>query len=142
MLNRQNIRFRDRIDAGEQLADHLSEQLTGIDANDIVVLALPRGGVPVASVIARRFNAPLDLCLVRKLGVPGHEELAFGAIAEGDFVVYNEGIRQTADISDTIAQEIREHELAEMNRRQHVYRQGRSAPVIIDKIVIIVDDGK
>jgi putative phosphoribosyl transferase len=71
MLDRQKMRFSDRFDAGELLADHLAEQLTGVAYNDIVVLALPRGGVPVASAIAKRFNAPLDLCLVRKLGVPG-----------------------------------------------------------------------
>ncbi|KAI9594725.1 phosphoribosyltransferase [Syncephalis fuscata] len=141
MLYNQNICFKDRVDAGQQLADRLMEKLSDVAPEDIVVLALPRGGVPVASIVAQRLGAPLDVCLVRKLGVPGHEELAFGAIAEGDFVVYNDGIRQAAGIDDSIAEEVKDRKLAEINRREQIYRQGKSPPSIINKTVIIVDDG-
>lgn len=132
------MRFRDRRDAGRAVARLLSAYA---DRSDVIVLGLPRGGLPVAAEIARELNAPLDAFLVRKLGVPGHEELGFGAIAEGGVRVLNEPLVADLDLSPRVVEHIAELEGLELARRQQLYRNGRSAPSLRDRVVIIVDDG-
>jgi predicted phosphoribosyltransferase len=130
--------YRDRIDAGKQLAARLREYA---DRDDVLVLALPRGGVPVAYEVAKALRAPLDIFLVRKLGVPGHEELAMGAIATGGVRVLNDDLvnylRIPGDVIDAVAQ----LELKELERRERAYRGDRREPDVKDRIVILVDDG-
>ncbi len=130
--------FKDRADAGRRLTSRLS-QFAGRDG--VLVLALPRGGVPVAFEIAHTLISPLDLLIVRKLGVPGQEELAMGAIASGGIHLINSGIVHALHISkqqiaDRVAQEQRE-----LERREHLYRGDRGAPDIRGHTVILVDDG-
>lgn len=132
------MRLRDRADAGRQLAERLSTYRNDPNA---IVLALPRGGVPVAYEVARALALPLDVYLVRKLGVPGHEELAMGAIASGGTCVLDEAtIASTgtsrADVADAIARE-----RAEMKRRELRYRGDVPEPDLHGKTVIVVDDG-
>jgi putative phosphoribosyl transferase len=129
--------FRDRFEAGEQLADQVQQ----LDLHDPVVLALPRGGVPVGSVVARRLGAPLDVLVVRKVGVPGHEELGLGAISEGAKVVIDEGVTHAAGVSADEFDQLAERELAELRRRVEVYRGDRDLPDLTDRDVVIVDDG-
>ena len=130
--------FTDRADAGRQLAAKL-ERYAGRD--DVIVLALPRGGVPVGYEVARSLAAPLDVFLVRKLGVPGHEELAMGAIATGGIRVLNsEVIRQLGISSDAVERVTRDEE-RELTRRELAYRGGRGPAEVRGKTVIIVDDG-
>jgi putative phosphoribosyl transferase len=129
--------FRDRRAAGQQLARRL-EFLKGQDA---IVLALPRGGVPVAFEIAQALQVPLDVLIVRKLGVPGHEELALGAIASGGVCVLNEDILEQLalgqqDIDREIAQET-----IELQHREKIYRGDKPFPKLEHKTVIVVDDG-
>lgn len=129
--------FEDRRDAGRKLA----EKLGTYRAMKGIVLALPRGGVPVAYEVARALRLPLDIMLVRKLGVPGHEEYAMGAIANGDIEVLNQDVIDTLDIPPATVQAVAERERAELRRRNSVYRGGRPAPDLKDLLVIIVDDG-
>jgi predicted phosphoribosyltransferase len=130
--------FQDRTEAGQALAARL--HYFG-DRNDVVVLALPRGGVPVAAEVARALRVPLDVFLVRKLGVPGHEELAMGAIASGGVLVLNERVLSMLDIGEEAIARAAESEGEELRRREKVYR-GRHPPVEIGgKIVLLVDDG-
>jgi putative phosphoribosyl transferase len=130
--------FRDRIDAGRILAEEL-----GVYANrkDVVILALPRGGVPVAVEVAKVLNAPLDVFLVRKLGVPGHEELAMGAIASGNVQVVNRDLVNRLSIPERLIQAAAKKERQELIRRERLYRDDRPAPEVTDKTVILVDDG-
>src|SRR5262245_40830121 len=129
------MRFTDRADAGRHLAARLGAY-AGRD--DVVVLALPRGGVPVGFAIARALRAPLDLFLVRKLGVPGHAELAMGAIASGGVrVLSHDTLRQLAISAQDIA-EVTARELVELDRRDHLYRGDRATPSIAGRIVILV----
>lgn len=130
--------FRDRTDAGRRLAAQLRAY-----ANwpDVLVLALPRGGVPVAYEVARALAAPLDLCLVRKLGVPGQEELALGAIATGGTRVLNEGVVRELGIPARAIDEVAEREGRELARRERAYRGGRPESVPRGRVVILVDDG-
>jgi predicted phosphoribosyltransferase len=107
----------------------------------VIILALPRGGVPVGYEIALGLNAPLDIFLVRKLGVPGHEELAFGAIASGDVRVLNEEIVWTFNISNAAIDAVARRELMELERRERAYRGGRPAPEVRGHTAILVDDG-
>lgn len=130
--------FEDRRSAGQILARKLSEY-AGRD--DVVVLGLPRGGVPVAYEIARRLHAPLDVFLVRKLGVPGQEELAFGAIAAGGVRVLNYRVLEGLNIDQQTIDEVAAHESRELERRERVYRGDRSPLELRDKVVILVDDG-
>jgi len=130
--------FHDRHAAGRQLAAHL-DQYAG--RSDVIVLALPRGGVPVGYEVARALGAPLDVFLVRKLGVPGHEELAMGAIASGGVRVLNEDVVSELRISDRWVDTVAARELAELRRREEAYRDGRPAPDVRGKIAILVDDG-
>jgi putative phosphoribosyl transferase len=111
------------------------------DQPDILVLALPRGGVPVAFEVAQALHAPLDLFLVRKLGVPGHEELAMGAVATGGVRVVNDEVVRALQISDEEIRAVTAAELQELERRQQAYRGKRPAPQIRNHTVILVDDG-
>jgi putative phosphoribosyl transferase len=133
--------YEDRADAGRRLAPLVAESLAAEGASDALVLALPRGGVPVAVVIAEELHLELDLLLVRKLGVPGREELAFGAIASGGIQVLNpEVLRATApDPADVAA--VVERELAELARRERQYRGDRPAADVAGRTVVVVDDG-
>ena len=132
------MRFTDRRDAGRQLADVVAPAVAGEDA---VILALPRGGVPVAYEVASRLGAPLDVLLVRKLGVPWQPELAFGAIATGDIVVMNDDHLKALGLSDDVIHDTVEREHAELERREHLYRDGRVPVDIEGKTVVVVDDG-
>src|SRR5919108_4623654 len=130
--------FRDRRDAGRKLAQEL---LHYANRSDVIVLALPRGDVPVAYEVALALNVPLDIFIVRKLGLPGQEELAIGAIASGGVRVLNEDIIHALDIPDWVINRVAQRELKELQRRERLYRGDRPAPVVRDRIVILVDDG-
>lgn len=130
--------FAHRQEAGRKLATKLTDY--GRSA-DTVVLALPRGGVPVAYEIAKILDLPLDIMLVRKLGVPGHEELAMGAIANGDMQVLNEDIVRSLGISGAMIERAVHAERNEMERRSRAYREGRPAPDLKGCTVILADDG-
>ena len=108
---------------------------------DVIVLALPRGGVPVAYEIADALSLPLDVFIVRKLGVPGHEELAMGAIASGGVVALNDDIINALHITPSLIDSVKHEELAELVRREHVYRGNRPSPDFLEKTIILVDDG-
>ncbi len=132
------MRYRDRQEAGRKLARAL-DHYRGLP--DVLVLALPRGGVPVAAEIARHLGAPLDLLIVRKLGTPGNEELAMGAIASGGVRVLNAEVIATLGISEaTIARAV-SRELRELERRERAYRGDRPRPPVEGHTVILVDDG-
>lgn len=130
--------FADRQDAGRKLAAKLSAYS---GKPGLLVLALPRGGVPVAFEVARALSAPLDIFLVRKLGVPGHEELAMGAIASDDVIVLNDNVVEQLDISQEEIEMEAQRESLELKRREQLYRRGRPAYDLSDKNIIIVDDG-
>src|ERR687891_530683 len=130
--------FRDRRDAGQVLAG-LLEEYRGRD--DVIVLALPRGGVPVAYEVATALGAPLDVFLVRKLGVPGREELAMGAIASGGVIVLNDDVVRGLGILPEDIERVAEREGRELVRREQLYREGRPMPNVAGKTVILVDDG-
>jgi len=130
--------FPNRAEAGRQLAEKL-EKYAGRD--DVIVLGLPRGGVPVAYEVAKRLRASLDVFVVRKLGVPGFEELAAGAIASGGVRVLNEDVMRTIPYADAAIEAVTIKETAELQRREQIYRDGRPAPELRDRIVILVDDG-
>jgi putative phosphoribosyl transferase len=130
--------FKDRRDAGRKLARWLTE-FAGRD--DVVVLALPRGGVPVGYEAAKALEAPLDIFIVRKLGVPGQEELAFGAIASGGTGVYNESILRLTGMPEAVIDKVIEEEQKELMRRENVYREGYPALEIDEKTAIVIDDG-
>ena len=131
-------RFRNRSEAGKLLASKLIQYA---NRPDVLVLGIPRGGVPVAFEVATALNAPLDICLVRKLGVPGNKELAMGAIAAGGFEVLNEDLLDWLRISGHTIAEVGEQELQELQRRDRIYRGERPLANIRDRIVILVDDG-
>ncbi|MBE9140605.1 phosphoribosyltransferase [Nodosilinea sp. LEGE 07088] len=133
-----NIIFQNRTDAGRQLADRLQGYA---NRPDVLVLGLPRGGVPVAYEVAQALHAPLDVCLVRKLGVPEHKELALGAIASGGVRVFNYGIIHRFQISIPTIATIAAQEQRELERRDRAYRGDRPLPQICDRTVILVDDG-
>jgi putative phosphoribosyl transferase len=130
--------YRDRIEAGKCLAERLGEYA---NRADVLVLALPRGGVPVAFEVARALRAPLDIFLVRKLGVPGHEELAMGAIATGGVRVLNEDVVQYLQIPGEVIDAVAADEQRELERRERAYRDDRPQPDVKGKTVILVDDG-
>jgi predicted phosphoribosyltransferase len=131
-------RFRDRRDAGRLLAERL-RQYAGRD--DVVVLALPRGGVPVAFEVAQALGAPLGLFLVRKVGVPGHEELAMGAIATGNVLVIDDRLVQALGIDESQLERAVAAEALELERRAAAYDGAREPPQLEGKTVILVDDG-
>ncbi|HEV3402037.1 MAG TPA: phosphoribosyltransferase family protein [Acidimicrobiales bacterium] len=130
--------YRDRIHAGRVLASQLA-QYAGRD--DVVVLGLPRGGVPVAHEVAAALGAPLDVLLVRKLGVPGHTELAMGAIGPGGVRVVNPTVVGPLGIPDEVVDAVAREEEAELARRQQLYRGDREPPAVAGKVAIVVDDG-
>src|SRR5437762_3424896 len=130
--------FSKRAEAGRQLAEKLE---TYAGREDVIVLGLPRGGVPVAYEVAKRLNAPLDVFIVRKLGVPGFEELAAGAIASGGVRVLNEDVVRAIPYATEAIEAVTAKETAELQRREQIYREGRPAPELREKIVILVDDG-
>lgn len=131
-------RFLDRREAGRQLARILAKYA---DRPDVMVLALPRGGVPVAYEVALALKAPLDVLIVRKLGLPGHEELAIGAIASGGIRIVNEDILRALSVEPAVVNRVAERELEELQRRERHYRGDRPAPEIRDRTVILIDDG-
>ncbi|MGH7279434.1 MAG: phosphoribosyltransferase [Candidatus Rokuibacteriota bacterium] len=130
--------YRDRSEAGQVLGAQVSNAHRDEDA---IVLALPRGGVPVGFEVARALDAPLDVFLVRKLGVPGHEELAMGAIASGGLRVINEAIVESLRIPPAVIETVAADEQAELNRRERLYRGDRPLPDVRGRVVILVDDG-
>lgn len=130
--------FRDRRDAGRKLAQKLIDY-TG--RKDVIVLALPRGGVPVAYEVAQTLNVPMDIFIVRKLGWPGHEEMAIGAIASGGVRVLNRDIIQYLNIPEALIDAVAQRELRELERRERAYRGNRPPPQVKDRTVIIIDDG-
>ena len=130
--------FADRAEAGQLLAKKL-QSYAGQD--DVIVLGLPRGGVPVAYEVARALHSPLDVFIVRKLGVPGFEELALGAIASGGVRVLNEDVMRSLPNADAIIEMVTAKETAEVGRREQDYRGGRPAPDLHARVVILVDDG-
>src|SRR5438105_3977658 len=130
--------FRDRTDAGRRLAARMTEYA---GRTDTLVLALPRGGVPVAFEVARSLGAPLDVFLVRKLGVPGYEELAMGAIASGGVRVVNEDVVRHLGITPEVIDAVAAREQGELERRERAYRDERPAPDVRGRTVILVDDG-
>lgn len=131
-------RFRDRVEAGRILAERLEEYA---GRADVIVLALPRGGVPVGFEVARQLGVPLDVFLVRKLGVPGREELAFGAIASGGATVLNEEVVASLGIDGETIAAVARREQAELERREEAYRGTRAPPDVAGKVVLLVDDG-
>jgi predicted phosphoribosyltransferase len=131
-------RFRNRTDAGRQLAEKLAAYA---DRPDVLVLALPRGGVPVGFEVARALGAPFDVFLVRKLGVPGYEELAMGAVATGGVRVLNDEIVRGLGISEREIDAVVARELQELARRERLYRGDRPPPDVAGRTVVLVDDG-
>lgn len=132
-------RFRDRTEAGQQLATRLKAGYS--NRANTLVLGLPRGGVPVAYEVARALNLPLDICLVRKLGAPGHRELAMGAIASGGVRVLNYDVLSWLNISEKTVEHVADRELRELQRRDRVYRGDRPQPVIQGQTILLIDDG-
>jgi len=130
--------FIDRRHAGRVLASRLTDY-GGRD--DVIVLALPRGGVPVAYEVASALGVPMDIFLVRKLGTPGHRELAMGAIASGGVRVLNEDVVRWYGISEAAIEHIAREEQEELARRERAYRDDRPAPDLANRIVILIDDG-
>ncbi|ACB50204.1 unknown [Crocosphaera subtropica ATCC 51142] len=133
-----NSRFHNRTEAGQQLAEKLKSYK---NQENGVVLALPRGGVPVAYEVAKKLNLPLDICLVRKLGVPNHRELAMGAIALGGVRILNTDVINWSNISPQMIEEVTRTEQQELHRREQVYRGDQPFPKIYNQTVILVDDG-
>lgn len=131
-------KYRDRYHAGRVLAQHLEPYANN---KNVIVLALPRGGVPVAYEVAKSLSVPLDLFIVRKLGVPGHPELAMGALAMDGSVVFNQDIIMNSGITHDEIDLVKEKELGELQRRMTAYRGHRVYPDLKGKTVIVVDDG-
>lgn len=130
--------FKDRRDAGKKLANKLSAYAGHPQG---IVLALPRGGVPVAYEVARALSLPLDIFLIRKLGVPGREELAFGAIASGGVRVLNGDVMRMLSIPEEVINFVAKRELQELQRRENLYRGNHPFPQVRDRTVILIDDG-
>jgi putative phosphoribosyl transferase len=130
--------FFNRTEAGQLLAENLNSYA---NRADVLVLALPRGGVPVAAEVARKLNAPLDVFVVRKLGLPGHPELAMGAIASGGVRVFNGDVVNSLLIPDEVIDAVSAQELTELQHREKVYRDDLPPPEVEGKTVILIDDG-
>lgn len=137
-MNDPSARFRDRTDAGRRLARQLGDYAGD---TDVLVLGLPRGGVPVAYEVARALDAPLDVFLVRKLGVPGQEELAMGAIASGGIRVLNDRVLSFVDVTEEAIARVAAEEQRELERRERAYRGDRPVLDVGGATVILVDDG-
>lgn len=132
-------RFRDRAEAGRELGERLAGQYAGRD--DVLVLALPRGGVAVGREVADILDAPLDVLVVRKLGFPGQTELAMGAIASGGVRVLNDALLGQTGVSQALVDDVVARECVELERREVLYRGDRAAPDATGKTVLVVDDG-
>lgn len=132
------LRFRDRIIAGNCLAQALSDYA---DRHDVWVLGLPRGGVPVAYEVAQALRLPLDICLVRKLGIPGYQEMAMGAIASGGVCVFNYELINMLAIPETEIERTAELELIELRRREQAYLGDRARLNVQHQVVLLIDDG-
>ncbi|MDD2614427.1 MAG: phosphoribosyltransferase [Methanosarcina sp.] len=130
--------FNDRVDAGRKLAKDL---LKYANRSDVLILALPRGGVPVAFEVAKELNVKMDVFIVRKLGVPGNEELAMGAIASDNIRVLNEDVVMSFQIPERVIDMVAENERKELERRERAYRGDRPKPEIEGSTVILIDDG-
>lgn len=130
--------FKDRTEAGRALGAALSHYR---DRQDLLVLGLPRGGVPVAYQVAKALNAPLDVFVVRKLGFPGHEEFAMGAIASGGVRVLNPELRGHLTLGSEVVQQVAAREAVELERREALYRRGRESLRLGGRCIILVDDG-
>ena len=137
-MSERAVRFHNRRDAGRQLADKLTEYA---GRSDVIVLGLPRGGIPVAHEVATRLKAPLDVFLVRKLGVPGHPELAMGAIAAGGVEVLSRDLIRDLGIPPVLVEQVAVRERLELERRDALYRGARRPAIVRDRTVILVDDG-
>ena len=131
-------KFSNRIQSGQMLAQHLQAYA---NIENVLVLALPRGGVPIAFEVAKHLNAALDVCIVRKLGVPGHKELAMGAIASEKTIVFNQDIIDLLGIDQAKITAVVNQELRELRRRDQVYRSNKPEINVKNKIVILIDDG-
>lgn len=130
--------FLNRREAGRLLALELAPWG---NRSDVIVLALPRGGVPVGYEVARSLNLPLDVFLVRKLGLPGHEELAMGAVASGGLVIRNQELLDTFNVEGSVFEDVVRGEIRELERRENLYRGDRPFPDLTGKVVVLVDDG-
>lgn len=130
--------FANRTEGGRLLAEKLAKYS---NRDDVIVLGLPRGGVPVGYEVAKRLRAPLDVFIVRKLGVPGFEELAAGAIASGGVRVLNEDVMRAVPYADEAIEAVTVRETAELERREQIYREGRPPLELRNRIAILVDDG-
>jgi predicted phosphoribosyltransferase len=137
-VSRMEQAYVNRTEAGRLLVEKLEKYA---NRDDVIVLGLPRGGVPVAYEVAKRLHAPLDVFIVRKLGVPGFEELAAGAIASGGVRVLNEDVVRAIPYASEAIEAVTAKETAELERREQIYREGRPPPELRDKIVLLVDDG-
>ncbi|MFV1971446.1 MAG: phosphoribosyltransferase [Acidimicrobiia bacterium] len=137
-MRNRNESFRNRIDAGRRLGALLSAYE---NATDTIVLGLPRGGVPVAAAVASALGLPLDVLIVRKLGVPGFSEVAFGAIASGDVEVLNADVIASAHIDELAIERVRLEQSQELSRRERAYRGNRTPLDVAGRTVIVVDDG-
>ena len=133
--------FADRVEGGRRLAAELLRRLPTIRDEDPIVLAIPRGGVPVGYEVARAIDAPLDLFIARKLGAPGHEELGIGAVAPGGARFLDADAIRMLDVSDAYIEAVTRKELAELERRLHRFRGDRPPPRIEGRAVVLVDDG-
>ena len=131
-------RFANRAEAGRLLAQQLAKYA---DRPDVLVLALPRGGVPIGYEVARALNAPLDVFIVRKLGIPGYEELAMGAIASGGVRVLNDQLVRAIGIPEYVIDAVAQWEQKELERRERLYRGDRPPPDVRGRTVVLVDDG-
>lgn len=134
----ESMLFQNRVDAGRRLGEKL---IAYQDRSAGLVLGLPRGGVPVAFEVARSLHLPLDIFLVRKLGVPSQPELAMGAIATGNVIIRNERVIASCDISEATFQAVADREAQELNRRERLYRGKRHALEVSGRIILLVDDG-
>jgi putative phosphoribosyl transferase len=130
--------YKDRRHAGEELAEALAHWSS---VEDVLVLGLPRGGVPVAAEVADRLGAELDVLVVRKLGLPGHEELAMGAVAGGGLVVRNDDVIRASGVSEAMIEAVIRTETAEVARRDRAFRGDRRPPEVAGRVVVLVDDG-
>ena len=130
--------FSNRAEAGQLLAARFANL---VDRDDVIVLGLPRGGVPVGYEVARSLRVPLDVFVVRKLGVPGHEELAMGAIASGGVRLVNHDVVDPLGIPESVVDQVAQREQAELERREELYRGSRPLTAFSNKTVILVDDG-
>ena len=131
-------KFIDRQEAGIILTKYLKNYA---HQSNVIILALPRGGVPVAYEIAKALSLPLDVYIVRKLGVPGHKELAMGAIASGDTVIFNESLMNELNLEESLIEDVLRAEKKELLRRERLYRRNRPAINLTGKTIILVDDG-